>query len=249
MNARRDDIEVQSDSAGRFREAPLEDASFESSSAKALKPDPNGTRHRLLEAAGEIFADRGFRDATVRGICEHARTNHAAVNYYFGGKEQLYWEVIEHVFQFDQAEPSFDWQPETSSQHKLSDILRWLMLECSPHGMRPPWHVRLMAREMAMPTKACAGVIESYVRTRFELLDSILTDLLPAETPREDRCLVTWLVLMQAEQSEMLRTFASLLEEGDVLADLGTRRLAEFITRFNLAALDEINRTGWDKVA
>ena len=47
------------------------------------------TRERLLEAAGEVFAERGFREATVRGICKRANANNAAVNYHFGEKEEL----------------------------------------------------------------------------------------------------------------------------------------------------------------
>ena len=47
----------------------------------------SGTEKRLLEAAGEIFAEHGYRAATVRQICEKARANIAAVNYYFGDKE------------------------------------------------------------------------------------------------------------------------------------------------------------------
>jgi AcrR family transcriptional regulator len=38
------------------------------------------TRRHLLEAAAEVFAEIGFRAATVRQICERAGANIAAVN-------------------------------------------------------------------------------------------------------------------------------------------------------------------------
>jgi len=38
------------------------------------------TRQNLLTAASEIFADKGYRDATIAEICERAGTNIAAVN-------------------------------------------------------------------------------------------------------------------------------------------------------------------------
>lgn len=54
------------------------------------------TREKLLTAAGEVFVEKGFRDATVAEICARAGTNIAAVNYHFGGKEALYQEAWRH---------------------------------------------------------------------------------------------------------------------------------------------------------
>src|SRR5436305_12974753 len=55
-------------------------------------PDP--TKARLLEAAGEEFADKGFDAARVRSICRRAGANGAAVNYHFGDKESLYVAAV-----------------------------------------------------------------------------------------------------------------------------------------------------------
>lgn len=52
------------------------------------------TKQRLLETAGFVFAERGFEHATVREICRRAKANVASVNYHFGGKEELYAEVL-----------------------------------------------------------------------------------------------------------------------------------------------------------
>ena len=57
------------------------------------------TRRRLLEAAEVIFAEKGFKHANVREICQQAGANVAAVNYHFGGKEQLYIETVRHAYQ------------------------------------------------------------------------------------------------------------------------------------------------------
>jgi len=55
-------------------------------------------KERLLEVAGDVFIEKGFRDATVAEICARAEANIAAVNYYFGSKEALYQEAWRHSF-------------------------------------------------------------------------------------------------------------------------------------------------------
>jgi len=56
------------------------------------------TREKLLNAASDVFVEKGFRDATVAEICKHAGANISAVNYYFGSKEALYQEAWRQSF-------------------------------------------------------------------------------------------------------------------------------------------------------
>ena len=63
-------------------------------SSRAPRRDGSETQKALLEAAGRIFGERGYSDATSKEICALAGTNSAAVNYYFGGKEGLYEKVL-----------------------------------------------------------------------------------------------------------------------------------------------------------
>jgi len=52
---------------------------------------------RLLAAATEEFARRGFANARIRTIAVAARVNAAAANYYFGGKQGLYCATLKHL--------------------------------------------------------------------------------------------------------------------------------------------------------
>jgi TetR/AcrR family transcriptional regulator, regulator of cefoperazone and chloramphenicol sensitivity len=52
---------------------------------------------RLLEAALRIFGEKGPEGATVREIATAAGQNVAAIAYYFGSKEELYFAVIEAI--------------------------------------------------------------------------------------------------------------------------------------------------------
>jgi len=60
---------------------------------KANSNTNKGVRDRLLDAAEELFCEHGFEGASIRDIAASADCNIASVNYYFGGKEQLYKEV------------------------------------------------------------------------------------------------------------------------------------------------------------
>jgi AcrR family transcriptional regulator len=52
------------------------------------------TRECILKAARSLFADRGYKDTSVRALVAKARVNQAAINYHFGGKGGLYREVL-----------------------------------------------------------------------------------------------------------------------------------------------------------
>jgi AcrR family transcriptional regulator len=56
------------------------------------------TRERIMKAAVQLFAQRGYDGASVRAIVAKARVNQAAINYHFQGKDGLYREVLGAAF-------------------------------------------------------------------------------------------------------------------------------------------------------
>lgn len=59
-----------------------------------MSRDAQATRERLVHAARQAFAERGFERTTVRKIAADAGVNPALINRYFGGKEQLFAEAV-----------------------------------------------------------------------------------------------------------------------------------------------------------
>ncbi len=55
------------------------------------------TRERILEAALDLFGERGLTGTTVRDIATRAEANVAAISYHFGGKDELYRAVAERA--------------------------------------------------------------------------------------------------------------------------------------------------------
>ncbi len=52
------------------------------------------TRTALLDAAREVFIERGYEGATVRSIAAKAGVDAAMVNHWFGGKENLFAKAV-----------------------------------------------------------------------------------------------------------------------------------------------------------
>ncbi|GAA5477015.1 hypothetical protein Hhel01_00491 [Haloferula helveola] len=64
------------------------------SSTKTRVESGAATRQRLLDAAEDLFSERGFERVSVRDITEKADANVAAVNYHFGNREGLVEQVM-----------------------------------------------------------------------------------------------------------------------------------------------------------
>ena len=56
------------------------------------------TRVALLEAGAQVFVERGFHGASARQIAERAGFTNPVLYYHFGGKEELYAEIIRGTF-------------------------------------------------------------------------------------------------------------------------------------------------------
>src|SRR3954470_4631510 len=55
---------------------------------------PEATRRRMLEAAERMFLEHGFDGTSLRMLTAAAGVNLAAVNYHFGGKEELFRAML-----------------------------------------------------------------------------------------------------------------------------------------------------------
>ena len=71
--------------------------------------DPEANRARIIAAAIDEFAARGFKGASMDAIAARTDTTRALINYYFGSKEKLYIAVLEQVYsEIREAEAQLD---------------------------------------------------------------------------------------------------------------------------------------------
>ena len=59
---------------------------------------PGSTKARILTAAEEVFAAKGFRGASTREISARAGVNISSLHYHWESKETLYFTVFRNVF-------------------------------------------------------------------------------------------------------------------------------------------------------
>ncbi len=199
--------------------------------------DLAATRQRLLDAAGEVFADAGFRAATVRDICAKAEANVAAVNYHFGDKEGLYQEVVAYAHGCAMAThpPPADVARLTPAE-QLTAFVRAFLARLLDAG-RPAWHGRLMARELVEPTAALDRIVRDSIRAQSELLMGIVRAVagvpLPLTSVRRAAMSVVGQCLFYEHARPVIgRLFPDLGFGGTEIA-----ALADHISAFSLAGI------------
>jgi AcrR family transcriptional regulator len=163
-----------------------------------MPPDPiqHETKLRLIEAAGEVFAEHGFQAATVRDICHKADANIAAVNYHFGGKEELYREVLAYSFLYGQEKHPLSFDAKLSPAELLGQFVRVTVERILGEG-KPAWHGKLISREMAQPTGAMEQIAGRYMKPHFAALKDILRQIVGEAAPERRVTLLGLSVMAQ----------------------------------------------------
>jgi AcrR family transcriptional regulator len=194
------------------------------------------TQARLLDAAGQVFAEQGFKSATVREICRRAGAkNIAAVNYYFRDKEQLYRATLQHAFWCGMEQmPTPEFPPDTTAEQKLGRLIHLITHHLVE--LQQTWHMQLLLREFSNPSEAGAELVRDFIRPVYGIVWAILGELLPNVT--EDQIhLVGFSIIGQILYHRVGREVITRLVGAEEQATYTADRLAEHITAFTLAAI------------
>jgi AcrR family transcriptional regulator len=154
---------------------------------------PAETRERVLAAASELFAARGFHGTKMRDIAERAHVNLAAANYHFGSKEDLYLDVLRE--QFARINEMLTQRGailrDGLNRDQLVRLLRErvaAMLELLL-GPPPGLHGTLMMREMLDPSEALPVIVDQFIAPHREAMEQIVSRLDPTlDAETVERC-------------------------------------------------------------
>ena len=196
-------------------------------------------KHQILTAAGPVFAECGFKAATVREICKAADVNVAAINYYFGDKQQLYHETVRLAHQLKSERlPMPEWPDTVSPKEQLREYV-YVMLQ-RMLGEQDMWQTRLMMRDIMRPTDACRSMVEDYFRPQFERLLRIVDQLVPSPVSKEKSHQLAFSVIGQCFFYLAARdTFPMMLSRKELKSHFSIDQLTDHISGFAFAAISK----------
>lgn len=210
------------------------------------RADSAETKRRLLDAAGLLFAGKGYRDTKTADICELAGANSAAVNYHFGSKEELF--AISYRHEFERSIAKYPPDGGVPAKAPATERLRGNIQALVKRVMDPTSReLDIAYREMANPTGLLAEVIHRSIEPlrRFHL--AIVRELLgPAVTEQDvELCSMSihgqcFVVLMHERHRRMLPQAAR--DKVPPKVNVSPAVLSDHIVQFSLAGLTEIRR-------
>ena len=139
------------------------------------------TPKSLLAAASDVFAEKGYRDATIAEICERAKANIAAVNYHFGDKETLYTEAWRHSFSesVKTHPPDGGVSDGAPPEERLRGQVVALLHRIADEGNR---EFLIVQKELANPTGLLNEVMREELRPLHEKIETLVRELLGPRT-------------------------------------------------------------------
>ena len=142
------------------------------------------TKTRILQAAVRLFGEHGLKGASIRDICSEADANIAAVNYYFGGKDPLYAQVIRSVCNgVMELDPMPEGSPGDTGEDRLCAWISWYIQR--QRDERYMSFMEFVRREIADPTPMLKEIAEQVIEPVLSELRSRIAALLPVGTSDE----------------------------------------------------------------
>jgi AcrR family transcriptional regulator len=145
------------------------------------------TKKQLFFAAVKVFAQKGYKGATVREICSLAgAANINSINYYFGGKENLYKAILENIFSEYQKRKSREVKIKKKisvPEKRLKDFIYTYSDMLYNNGEIAADLSTIFIAEMSRPSSHLDEMAKRYMVPQAEELIGILRDILGKKTP------------------------------------------------------------------
>lgn len=191
---------------------------------------------RLLNAAVEVFTEVGYRNATLRAICQRAGANNAAINYHFRDKEHLYRAVIECAIEaMRECRPPLEPDPEATPEQRLREFVHSILTDLLSE--KPLWLMKLIAWELAEPTAGLDLLVEKAIRPFDADLAAIVREVAGPDARDEDIAECVSSVMAQCHHYHHARAVVFRIRPYRAYSPAVIDDLADHITRFSVAGI------------
>ena len=203
--------------------------------------EPQTTKERLIRAACPVFAEKGFRDATVAEICEKAEANIAAVNYHFGDKESLYDAVWRHAFGIAASVYPIDEKlPENPAmEDQLFSFARAILRRIFSEDETGHF-AKLLCHEITTPTLALEKIAEEALFPQKQHLRNIIAQDLGNDVDESVLQLCLRSIIGQCAFYNFSRSIRQNMLGKDRLSEQEVDSIARHIARFSAGGLKEL---------
>jgi TetR/AcrR family transcriptional regulator, regulator of cefoperazone and chloramphenicol sensitivity len=196
------------------------------------------TRSRLLEAAADVFAERGYHAATIKEITDRAGASLASVNYHFRDKSELYAAVLRQIGERIVHAIPPDEQLIGSPETRFRQFIQWFCVKAGDCSKSPAEQV-LFTRELAQPSPEFEWLLKNHVRPLFDKLSALIAELLAVPVTDESVGLFAASVFGQCSYfMRNLKLLSRLHPQFTETPDI--QRIASHIADFSLAALHSV---------
>jgi len=202
------------------------------------REDGKETRNKILDAACEIFAEKGYPSAKIADICRCAGANIASVNYYFGDKATLYIEAWQETFEkYSKLRLPVDMNKPPEAQ--LRGYIHSLIQNFADEGAQGQF-TRLYLTELAHPTGLIHNLWHDLVEPKRQILLDIIRKIAGRGASDETILFCEMSVISQCRTLLTVRRDDLEYLLGQPLSPGLIKRLADHITQFSLAGIKAI---------
>ena len=168
-----------------------------------IRGDGEKTREALIEAAGTLAAERGWANVAAKDVCDMAGVNCASVNYWFGGRDELYEAVLSRI---PDTIFSQELEIEMVQYETAEEALRYFVTHHLMHSEdKRSWPMRVWAREVtATPSANLLAMARKIGVVRIKALQQFFADYLGIEDYRDTRVGAAFITTMSAVLIHML---------------------------------------------
>ncbi len=186
------------------------------------------TRARILQAALDLFAERGYEGASVRDIAKRAGVTHGMIKYHFEDKDRLWRAAVS--FLFSRMAEEIEVTPPADSPDADFRALKGFIRQYVRYCARHPEHARIMVQASMRNDERFRWILDNFTAEQHKItMAGMKRHMDRGLWPNVPMVSLTYITVAACQTIFMLAAEAKHLHDTDVLTDEMIDRHADTI--------------------